>query len=393
MKNTFWRKFERIVEVKVTGKNINSYIKRFIIKRHINIFKITYLDYHSVLLILRYDDYLKLVKYKSIYDIRIVKRYGSLRFRDFLIRNYILFISVFLGISLIIFLSNLIFSIDVIQTSSGIRNLVLDELEKYGIKKYRFKKTYKQLEEIENKIIENNKDKLEWIEITSMGTKYIVSVEERILNSDEEVFQYQNIISKKNCVLYEVTASSGEKLKKANEYVKSGDVVISGYITKTDGSSFMTMAKGRVLGEVWYMINIDYPYTYYEEKFTGKKKKVYVINFLNKKINLFQFKKYHTFNIKKKVILNNNLINISFVREVQYEVEVISDIYTYDEAIEKAIEIGKNKLISDNNNNNIIKIKDVDIISSVDKGNSVSVKIFVKVIEDVSEIEKINIDS
>jgi similar to stage IV sporulation protein len=391
MKNTIWRKFERIVEVKVTGKNINSYIKRFIIKRHINIFKITYLDYHNVLLILRYEDYLKLVKYKSIYDIRIVKRYGSLRFRDFLIKNYILFISVFLGISLIIFLSNLIFSIDVIQTSSGIRNLVLDELDKYGIKKYRFKKTYKQLEEIENKIIENNKDKLEWIEITSMGTKYIVRVEERILNSDDEVYQYQNIISKKNCVLYEVTASSGEKLKKANEYVKNGDVVISGYITKTDGSSFMTMAKGRVLGEVWYMINIDYPYTYYEEKFTGKKKKVYVINFLNKKINLFQFKKYHTFNTKKKVILNNNLINISFVREVQYDVEVISDIYTYDEAIEKAIEIGKNKLISDNND--IIKIKDVDIISSVDKGNSVSVKIFVKVIEDVSEIEKINIDS
>ena len=391
MKNTIGSKFDRIVEVKVTGKNIHNYIKRVIMKNHINVIKLTYLDYHNVLLILKYDDYLELIKYKSIYDIKITKRYGSLKFKDFLKKNYILMIFICIGISIIILLSNFIFSIDVIHSSSKIRNLVMDELDRYGIRKYNFKKNYKQLEEIENKIIENNKDRLEWIEITVSGTKYTVRVEERKLNSESEVYQYQSIITKKNCVLYEVDATAGEKVKKPNEYVRSGDVVISGYITKPDGSSTMTMAKGRVLGEVWYMVEVDFPYTYYEEKLTGRKKKVYVINFLNKKINLFQFKKYHTFNTKKKVIFNNNLINISFDKELQYEAEIISNIYTYDEAIEHAIEIGKNKLISDNKD--IMKIKDTDIISSIDKGSSVHVKIFVKAIEDVGEIQKIDIDS
>jgi len=391
MKNNILLKLDRIIEIRISGKNVYSYIKRVIIKNKINIFKLTYLNYKEVLVTLKYEDYLKLCEYKSVYDIEIVNKYGTLSFVDKLKKNSILIFFLILGIILISFLSKFILDIDVIHSSVEVRNLLFNELEEYDISKYKLKKGYYELEKIEDKILEDNKDRLEWIEIIESGTKYIVRVEERKLNLEEKRFQYQSIVSSKNCVLYEVDAVSGEKVKRANDYVKKGDTVISGYITLPNGSTNMTMAKGKVLGEVWYTIEVDYPYTYYEERLTGKSKKFFVINFLGYKIPIFQFNKYRSFNKKSRIIFENNITDISFSRETQYEVEVISNIYTYDEALNMAIGIGKDKLINDNNK--IEKIGSVDILEERDTGSGVYVKLFVKAIEDVSQIVKIDLDN
>lgn len=387
MKNNIIWKLNKIIEIKVSGKNVHNYIKRVIIKNKINILKLTYLNYKEVLIILKYEDYLKLSKYKSIYNIEVIKKYGRLKLIEKIKKNSILITFLILGIILIIFLSKFIFSIEVIHSSTEIRNLLYKELENYGIKKYTFKKKYTTLEKIENKILKNNKDKLEWIEIIESGTKYIIKVEERKLNNTKEEYQYQSIIASKNCILYEIDAIKGEKVKQVNEYAEKGDTVISGYITLPNGTTNITMAKGRILGEVWYTIEIEYPYTYYEEKLTGKSKKFYVFNFFNVKIPLFQFNKYRSFNKQNKIIFKNNILDISFSKEIQYELEIISNIYTHDEAINKAITLGLNKLKEDNNK--ILEIKDEDILNTTDTKNGVYVKLFVKAIEDVSEIKQI----
>lgn len=391
MKNNIKWKFDRIIEIKISGKNVNRYIKRNVIKNHINILKLTYLNDNQAFIILKYNDYLKLCEYKSIYDIRVVNRYGRLKFGDRIRKNYILILFLIMGIALITFLSSFIFSIDVIHSSSSIRNLIVEELSNHGIKKYGIKKSYEELEKIEEEILEDNKDKLEWIEIEPSGTKYIVRVEMRKLNSEKEEFTYQSIVTTKNCILYEVEAIKGEKVHKPNEYVKKGDTIISGYVTLPDGSSSMTMASGKVLGEVWYTIEVEYPYTYYEEKLTGKSKNVYVVNFLGHKLSLFQFNKYHSFNKKTKILFQNNWIDFSFSKEIQYEAEIISNIYTYDEAIDKAIEVGESKLMEDNDK--IEYIKDEDMISSEDTGSGAYIKLFVKAIEDVGEVIKIEENS
>ena len=62
--------------------------------------------------------------------------------------------------------------------------------------------------------------------------------------------------------------------------------------------------------------------------YTGNKKKVLVFNFINKRISLFDFKKYKTFDKNIKNIFYNNVTPISLNYEYQYETEVIDDIYT-----------------------------------------------------------------
>ena len=158
MKNRYLEKFNDIIKIKVEGKNINSYIKR-ILKRKISIIKLLPISYKEADIILKYSEYKKLTRYKSIYKISIIDNYGKLKIKNIIKKNTILFVFFLIGIFIIILLSNIVFSIDIIHEDKEIRSLIKKELYENGIKKYTFKKNYKTLELIEDKILKKNKDK------------------------------------------------------------------------------------------------------------------------------------------------------------------------------------------------------------------------------------------
>ncbi len=375
------------VKIKVEGKNINYFIKK-IIKRKINIIKLIPISYKEVDIILNYNDYKELIKYKSIYKISLTNYYGILKLKRIIKKNIILIYSLFIGLITIIILSNLIFSIDIIHENKEIRELINKELNKNGIKKYSFKKNYKKLESIEDKILKENKEKLEWIEITEEGTKYIVRIEERKINKKEEEYTYQHITSKKKATITEINAISGEKVKQINDYVNKGDIIISGFITLPDNTKVPTIAKGEVYGEVWYKVIIDYPYIYQEEYLTGKTKTIYVLNFINKRISFFDFKKYKSFKHKDKILISNQLSTINLTKEKQYEIIVKDEVYPEDIAINKAKTYIEKKLIKDNPN--IKEIKEIIILSTEEKETTIHLKLFISVIENIGEISKID---
>ena len=386
MRNRYIEKFDSIIKIKIEGKNINNYIKR-LLKRKINIIRLIPISYKEVHLIIKYQEYQKIIKYKTTYKISIINTYGTIKIKKNIKKNTILILAIILGLFLIITLSNLIFSIDIIHQDKEIRSLLKQELELNGIKKYHFKKSYKELEKIEDKILEKNKDKLEWIEIIESGTKYIVRIEERKVNTEDEVYRYQSIISKKDAIITEIKATQGEKVKNVNDYVKKGDTVISGYITLPNNTTKTTMAKGKVYGEVWYQVTVEYPFIYQEEKLTGRSKTIYVLNFINKRFSIFDFDKYKSFSTKDKILLSNPLININLVKEKQYELIVKDEVYPEDIAINKAQDYIKQKLKKDNPD--IKKIKDITILSNEATDSTINLKLFVSAIENIGDLIEI----
>ena len=386
MKNRYLDKFNSVVKIRVCGSDVNNYMKR-VIKKRINIIKLIPISYKEVHLILKYSEYRKLIQYKSIYKVSIIDRMGKLKFEDKFKKNFFLLLFLLVGYIFILFLSNVIFSVDVIHQDKKIRNLVMEELEKYDIKKYTFKKSYNKLEYIEDKILNDNKDRLEWIEIVSYGTKYIVRVEERKINNNEENLDYQSIASKKNAVIVKIDALSGEKVKSINDYVKAGDIVISGNIVLPNNDVVKTVARGNVYGEVWYKVNIDYPFIYQESNLTGRNKNNYVFKFFNKDICIFPSKRYKSFDSKDKILFCSNLLNICFVKEKQYELNVKDEVYTEDIVRNKAIEYIKSKMIKDNSD--ILEIKEVKILDSNSDEDSMEFKLFVRVIEDITKVIKL----
>ena len=386
MENRYLEKYNNIIKIKIEGKNIDNYIKR-IIKNKINIIKLIPISYKEVQLIIKLSEYEKLIKYKTTYQISIIDTYGKIKLKNTIKRNYILLLSLIIGLILIITLSKVIFSIDIIHEDKEVRTMIRKELENYGIKKYRFKKKYKELEIIEDKILKKNKDSLEWIEIIENGTKYIVRVEERKISITKKNNNYQSIISKKNAIITLINATKGEKVKEVNNYVKKGETIISGYITHPDNTITMTSAKGDVYGEVWYKVTLDYPFIYQEEKITGRNKTIYVLNFINKRISLFDFNKYKSFKSKNKTLLYNPILNINLTKEKQYELIIKDEVYPIDIAITKAKDYISKKLKKDNPD--IKQIKKIIIISYKESESKLNLKLFITAIEKISEEMKI----
>lgn len=372
----------KLVKVKITGINITNYIKR-IIKSKMTIIKLIPINYKEVNLIIRYSDYLKLKDMPSIYKITLIDSYGLLKVKSILKKNVIVIISLIISLIFLYTLSNIIFKIDVVHSKSNVRKLVLDNLEEYGVKKYTWKKDYQQLEKIKNEILSNNKDSLEWIEIITSGVKYIVKVEERLIDKVENGYKYQSIISSKNATIVDIKALKGEKLSSAGVYVKKGDKVISGIINNTNGTTTLVKATGKVIGEVWYKVNIEYPYIYKEERLTGKNNKVLSINFINKRYSLFNYNKYREFSTKSRILLKHNFLPFYVSIDKQYELKIIDDILTEEEAISKAIELAKNKLQT--SNSRIISIKDAKIISKDTNKSKIALNLFFKVHEDITD--------
>ena len=93
---------------------------------------------------------------------------------------------------------------------------------------------------------------------------------------------------------------------------------------------------------------------------------------------------FSSFNSKQKVLLYNSLLPISFIKEKQYELNIIDEIYTEDEVINKAIELSESRLLASNK-----KIESIDSVSVISKDNmltKIKLKLFLNVTEEVSEI-------
>ena len=386
MKDKIFKIFSSSIKIKITGRNINNFLKR-IIRNNINIIKVIPISYKEMDLIIDYKDLDKIEKLKTIYNIKIIRYYGKLRILKRIKKNIFILSFLLIGLFLVYILSNLILSIEVIHSNNNIIKLVENELEENGIKKYHFALSYDEVEKVKKKILEDNKDSLEWLEIIKEGTKYIVRVEERIINNVPDDNNIYDIVASKGAVIKSIYAKSGKKIRDVNTYVKKGDIVISSKIILPNNEIITKSANGKIIGEVWYSARVEFPYVYNEIKYTGNKKKVLVFNFLNKRISIFDFNKYKTFDKNIKYIFNNNIIPISLTYEHEYETKVINDIYTYDTAREKAILIAKEKLL--NKYSSIIDITDIKIINEEDMTSKIVIDLFITCDEDITLYKKV----
>lgn len=387
MKDKILKIFSSSIKIKVTGRNINNFLKR-LINNNINIEKVIPISHKEIDLIINYQDLDKVLKLKTIYNIKIVRYYGKLRIIKRIKKDIFILSSLLISLLLIHTLSNVIFKVEVIHSNKNIIKLVTKELEDNGIKKYKFVKNYQEIEKIKNKILEENKDTLEWLEIIREGTKYTIRVEERIINNKPKDNKIYNIVASKNAVIKNIYAESGEKIRSINTYVRKGDIIISSDITLPNNEKISKTASGKVQGEVWYNINIEYPYQYHEIKYTGNKKKVLVLNLLNKRISFFDFHKYKTFNRNIKYIFNNNITPISLIYEDEYETNIINEVYDYNTAREKATTKAKEKILE--KYPNIKDITNIKIIKEEDKKNKISLNLFVTCLEDITEYQEVD---
>ena len=197
----------------------------------------------------------------------------------------------------------------------------------------------------------------------------------------------RNLIASKDAVVKKIIAKNGQVVKDINTYVKKGDTIISGEIMLNDTLKGYVPALGQVFGEVWYQMNVEYPFSYYEEKYTGRKKNVLSFKFLNWSFDLFSFNKFKEKKTEEKILWENTLLPIKLVYEKQKEIEIIDQVLTEEETIDEAIKEARRKMETElTDEEYIISQKNLKINI---KDSKIVLEVFFVVYEDITDYEEI----
>jgi len=369
--------------INVKNKNISNFIKKCI-QNNIDILRIKYISHNEIIIKIYSKDYEKLLKKRSIYIINIISSSGFLKIRELVNINKIFIISFSVGIIFLYVLSNIIFSIDILNDNKNINRELLKDLNSYGIKKYNFKKKYIKIKKIKNNILNDNKDKIEWIEITDVGTKYQIKYVERRNNKIPDSEKYTDIVAKKPGIIKKIYAENGQKQLEINNYVNKGDIIISGTIMKGEDIKDYVHAKGKVYAEIWYDVKVEFPLKYTEKNYTNNNKKSIYIKLNNKYI---EFKKYKNYVRKNNRKLKNYLIPFEIGIETQKEVIIINDKYTINEAKKRAIKTAENKILQNLDKDEYII--DQKLLNFKEKNSKIELDMFFTCLEEIGKEEEI----
>lgn len=373
------------ISLNIKGKNINRFIKKLRTNK-IEILSLKYIDKNQVDIIIYKKDYETVLKIKSIYEVTELDVFGLIKIkRKLKISRHLIIITVIAFIIFLIF-THIIFNVEVIHSNKDIRNLILSELKKENIKPFSLKKSYSEISQIKENILNKYKDKIEWLEIEENGTKYTVRVEERTIVKKDNDNTPRNIIAKKDGVLKKAIAEKGDIVKDMNDYVKKGDLIVSGELIFNDEVKGKVKAEGKAFAEVWYVTKTEYPIFTFKETKTKNTKNVYAIKFLNHTLEL-TFNKFKTKQIEEKEILKHNLIPFQIVKQKQTETKVKDEILTVEEAIYKAKQKAENDIKKNlSKEEYIIRSK---YLKSTVKESIVEVEMFFAVYENITDYAEI----
>lgn len=362
--------------------NVKNNIKRFINKcnkYNIELYNINYIDKDNIIVKINKEDYKNIKTYNYYSEIEIYRNVGIDYFFNRIDKLKYLILSFILCLVFTYLISNIILRINVIHSNKNIRELVSDELYEYGIKKYSIKKDFNQIEDIKNKILESNKDKLEWISITNIGMTYVVRVEERIIDKPKVENEYCNVVATKESLVTNIFSDKGDILVNVNDLVRKDDILISGNLILNEETKSYTCASGKVMGKVWYNTNITIKRDYLKKEYTGKKRYNFII-----KHKILKNNKYSKFD--KKYIINNRFIKI--YKEIEYKEKR----YKYNEldSINKALLEIDNKFKNKLNNNG--KVLDKKILNNNINNKEINLNVFVITEENIGKQIELNKD-
>lgn len=371
-------------KIEISGKNVSHIFNRILTEK-INIFDVSYKK-DLITLSVIYEDYLKIKKLNTIYEIKIIEINGLKKYKS-LYKFYRLFIILFLISLVFIYIySKIIFKITIDCQNEELKSIVKEELTKNNFSIFTFQKPFERITEIRNLIKSNNKDQIEWIEIEKNGVFHNVSIIERKKEQLENDIAKHDLVASKNGIIKDMYITSGEILKNKGDYVAKGEVIVSSKIKKGDEVKNIVDAKGKVFAEVWYRVKLSAPLKT-KIKVVNGSETLLNLKILGKKITIFKYQNKKITEEHKKILFNNNMFSIHL--EKTNTIEEQEKAYSEEELFQILLNQAKKSILNNlDKNEKILLQKTLKNSISDDK---MYVEVFFKVYEDIAyEKEFIN---
>ena len=195
-------------------------------------------------------------------------------------RRWFLLVGAFVFIGGLVFLMSFIWRIDIEGTQRLNQAEILDFLSENNIAigSFRHGLSYRS---IENKLLLEFAD-IAWASVSLRGTRLLVIVSETIENAQSTIHndEIQDIVAAKDGVIFYMATSSGQPLFRPGDVVAAGEVIVAGRLTQGSAeegnlSYRYVRAESEVWARVYYKMEIEVPFAYYEMIFTGQSRRSY----------------------------------------------------------------------------------------------------------------------
>ena len=334
-----------------------------------------------------YDDYLYI---RRRYKCHIVKYYGKKNIVNIYENNKYVLLSLIISFMLLFLLCNTIFDIKINSDDKDIINIINNSLSDNGIDVYKRKVSFDKLNSIKNKILEDNKDTLEWIEIREKGCIYYIDVTPRVKsNNNVDNSLPSDIVAEKDGVIKHIVVHRGSKVIDNGDYVKKGDILISGNIIKNENVIDKVHSEGVIYAETWKTVNISIPFKRIDYVYKKTLHHYYLDIFGHKFTISGKYDSDNTIN-KKSIVLDKPYLFFKLYKEEKkiydYNEVILNKEEAYNEALNRSIDVINKKLSSDEY---IISKK---VLKKEVKRSKINLEVFFKVYEKIgvtSEIQDI----
>ena len=338
------------------------------------------------------------VSVKDYFKIRSVKKNRSVHIKlinkkgvYFAIKPYFkrkgFFVGIIMFFLIIVFLSQFIWNIEVIGNKTIDRKDIIKSCEEIGIKEG-VPAAAIDTNSARLKLLLNN-EKLSWASFIIEGSHLSVNVLET-KTVDQKDTSPNNLVAMKDGVVEKIMVSGGKSVVKKNQAVLKGDLLVSGAIEYSNGTTDFVHCEGEVFASTERIEIFETPLKITEIHQTERTVKRRVLTFFGLKIPLS-----HTpieFDFSKEVtdanITNGSSYSPIYVSTVIYKEKTQKEVkLNVDEAKERLKKIAKKKENS--------KFKNVEILSYSDefihKNDRIIMKRKYNCIENIATSEKIKI--
>ncbi len=325
------------------------------------------------------EDYKRIQKLGSF---QVVGDYGIYKVFPFLRKKGLIVFGLVLFFVFSFLMTHLIVDVKVIHSSLQIRNLVTKALDDYGIKPFTWRKNFDEIEKIKEQILDQHPDTLEWISISLEGMRYVVHIEERILTDTKEEDRHCHLIAAKAGLVKQLIYSAGEARVEVNDYVKEGDLLVSGELTFQDAIKDQVCATGKVMAEVWYTTHVHVPLKYEVVSETGKRRWNFYLRKGSLRMAVFR-PRITNYVDEEKHLFSIGPYEFSFA--IQKEVTRKQQEYTEDEVMNLGMkEIDEKFALRLQEDEKILSKK---VLKKVQNDSTMDIEVFVSVLEDISKQE------
>lgn len=248
-----------------------------------------------------------------------------------------------LSIALFVVSQSIIWRIDVVGNSRLTREHVIESLAKQGVSVGAWKSNL-DLHYIEAGVMIND-DEISWISINISGTVANVEVRE-VLDTEikEKNTTPANLISRFDAQIVGMEVYSGFLSVNEGDFVRKGDLLVSGIYKEGKAPLRFSRAFGRILGRVSHTFEVEIPLVQEKKVYLNEKIEKKTLIFFGNSINFFS--NYRNLPISYDIInyvysldpflLGELPISISVDTYLPYEMQELE--ISEDEAIEQAYE-------------------------------------------------------